>query len=224
MHKKFWNFLQGDGGNRTLLLEGPIASESWWGDEVTPKLFKDELNHGTGDVTVVINSEGGDVFAAAEIYDALKEYPGKVTVKISALAASAASVIAMAGDEVLISPTAYIVIHNPQTIVAGESSDMAKAGQMLDAVKEGIINAYVAKTKLSRAALSRMMDEQTAMDANEAIRLGFADGLLYVVSNALTEKLLASIQGATPKEPPAEPKPNRITAESLQKRLNLLLH
>ena len=103
MTRKFWNFVISDGKN-ILRLDGAIAEETWWGDEVTPAAFKAELNECEGDIIVWINSPGGDVFAAAQIYNALKEYPGKVTVKIDGLAASAASVIAMAGDEVLMSP------------------------------------------------------------------------------------------------------------------------
>ena len=219
--QKFWNFMQGEGENRVLLLEGEIASESWWGDEITPKMFKDELNSGSGDVVVVINSPGGDIFAAATIYDALRGYAGKVTVRISALAASAASVVAMAGDEILISPTAQIVIHNPQTVAMGESSEMKKAARALDSIKEGIINAYEQKTKLSRAVLSHMMDKETPMDANEAIRLGFADGLLYAVSNSLLAKMREGVQNAE-KQTAQPPQPTGVPAEQLERRLHLL--
>ena len=219
--QKFWNFMQGEGENRVLLLEGEIASESWWGDEITPKMFKDELNSGSGDVVVVINSPGGDIFAAATIYDALRGYAGKVTVRISALAASAASVVAMAGNEVLISPTAQIVIHNPQTVAIGESSEMQKAARALDSIKEGIINAYEQKTKLPRAVLSHMMDKETPMDANEAIRLGFADGLLYAVSNSLLAKMREGVQNAE-KQTAQPPQPTGVPAEQLERRLHLL--
>ena len=176
---KFWNFAQGDGDERTLYLEGAISDETWWGDEVTPAVFKAELSSGTGDITVWINSPGGDVFAAAEIYTALKEYPGNVTVKIDALAASAASVVAMAGDRVLISPVGHILIHNPSTIAIGDSAEMLKAKQLLDSVKESIINAYEMKTGLSRTKLAHMMDAETDMPAQTAVALGFADEILY---------------------------------------------
>ena len=109
---------------------------------MTPGLFKDELTAGEGDITVWINSPGGDVFAAAQIYNMLKDYAGKVTVRIDSLAASAASVIAMAGDEVYMSPVAMMMIHNPSTVAFGEARDMEKAITMLNEVKESILNAY----------------------------------------------------------------------------------
>ena len=137
MHR-FWNFKDTDTG-RTLYLDGYIAPESWFEDEVSPKEFKTELEAGTGDITVWINSPGGDFFAASQFYTMLKDYKGKVTVKIDGIAASAAAVIAMAGDEVLMSPTAMLMIHNPATFVWGEEADMQKGIEMLVEVKEAII-------------------------------------------------------------------------------------
>ena len=131
---------------RTLFLNGTIAEESWFDDDVTPQLFKDELNSGSGDITVWINSPGGDCVAAAQIYNMMMEYPGNVTVKIDGIAASAASVIAMAGNKVLVSPVSMLMIHNPATMAFGDSSEMQKAVSMLDEVKESIINAYEIKT------------------------------------------------------------------------------
>lgn len=163
---------------RTLFLNGTIAEESWFDDDVTPQLFKDELNSGTGDITVWINSPGGDCVAAAQIYNMLSDYKGKVTVKIDGLAASAASVIAMAGDTVLMSPVSMLMIHNPATIAFGDHAEMQKAIDMLAEVKESIINAYVLKTGLSRPKLSHLMDAETWMDANKAVELGFADEIM----------------------------------------------
>lgn len=163
---------------RTLFLNGTIAEESWFDDDVTPQLFKDELNAGDGDITVWINSPGGDCVAAAQIYNMLSNYKGKVTVKIDGIAASAASVIAMAGTEVLMSPVSMLMIHNPMTIAMGDHAEMQKAIDMLAEVKESIINAYVLKTGLSRAKLSHLMDSETWMNANKAVELGFADGVL----------------------------------------------
>jgi len=163
---------------RTLFLNGTIAENSWFDDDVTPELFKDELNSGTGDITVWINSPGGDCVAAAQIYNMLTAYNGKVTVKIDGIAASAASVIAMAGDTVLVSPVSMLMIHNPATIAYGDHAEMQKAIDMLAEVKESIINAYVLKTGLSRARLSHLMDAETWMDANKAIELGFADDIM----------------------------------------------
>ena len=164
---------------RILFMNGVIAEESWFDDDVTPALFKDELNAGTGDITLWINSPGGDCVAAAQIFNMLSEYPGKVTVKIDGLAASAASVIAMAGTEVWMSPVSMMMIHNPATVAWGDHAEMKKAMELLDAVKESIINAYVRKTGQSRAKLSHLMDAETWMDANKAVELGFADDILF---------------------------------------------
>ena len=178
--KKFWNWLRNDAdGESELYLDGAIASETWWGDEVTPAAFQAELKQHTGDVTVWINSPGGDVFAAAQIYTMLRNHPGKVTVKIHGIAASAASVVAMAGDTTLISPVGMLMIHNPSTMAAGETKDMEQAIAVLEEVKESILNAYAAKTGLSRNRLAKMMDAETWLNANEAMRLGFVDGILF---------------------------------------------
>ena len=182
---KFWKWKKqkvinqdgGEGVERVLELRGTIASESWYDDDITPKMFKDELLSGSGDITVYINSPGGDCVAAAQIYNMLSEYPGKVTVKIDAIAASAASVIAMSGDTVLMSPCAVLMVHNPATIAFGDHNEMQKAIDMLAEVKESIINAYQMKTGLSRAKLSKLMEAETWMNANKAIELGFADGI-----------------------------------------------
>jgi ATP-dependent Clp protease protease subunit len=176
--RRFWNFTNSI-TERSLRLDGVIASETWWGDEVTPALFKSELQSAVGDITVWINSSGGDVFAAAQIYNALREYAGKVTVKIDGVAASAASVIAMSGDEILMSPVSYMIIHNPATIAIGDSSELARAKATLDEIKEGIVNAYEIKTGLPRNTISQLMTEESCFNAKKAVELGFADGVLY---------------------------------------------
>ena len=177
--KKFWNWIHNEAGGRVLRLEGPIDDESFWGDEVTPKAFREELNAGTEDITVWINSPGGNVFAAAEIYTMLRDYPGSVTVKIDAIAASAASVIAMAGSKVLMSPVAMLMIHDPSTIAMGNTKDMEKAIATLNEVKESIINAYAAKSGLSHNRISKLMENETWMNAKKAVELGFADEILF---------------------------------------------
>ncbi len=181
MKRKFWNWVKNEGASqeRTLFLNGEISDETWYGDEVTPQLFKDELNAGKGNITVWINSPGGDVFAAAQIYNMLRDYKGAVTVKIDGLAASAASVIAMAGDEVVVSPVAMMMIHNPATIAMGSAKEMERAIGMLNEVKESILNAYETKTGLNRVKLSHMMDEETWFNAKKAVELGFADKILF---------------------------------------------
>ena len=202
--KKFWKWRnQAEAGTaleeRTLFLYGTIAEESWFDDDVTPQLFKDELNAGNGDITVWINSPGGDCVAAAQIYNMLTNYKGKVTVKIDGIAASAASVIAMAGDTVLVSPVSMLMIHNPATIAWGDHAEMQKAIDMLSEVKESIINAYVLKTGLSRPKLSHLMDAETWMDANKAVELGFADEIM-TRAKAEPEKEPEEGGGAGPEE------------------------
>lgn len=220
---------------RILFLNGTIAEDSWFDDEVTPALFKDELNSGEGDITVWINSPGGDCIAAAQIYNMLMNYKGNVTVKIDGIAASAASVIAMAGNKVIVSPVSMIMIHNPATIAAGDTLEMQKAIAMLDEVKESIINAYEIKTGLSRAKLSHLMDAETWMDANSAIEMGFADEIMQKnteddelevpsvsmtfsrasVTNSLMEKLSEKCK-ITQKTK------NEIASDSLLERLELI--
>lgn len=177
--KKFWNWIKNSDETRTLRLEGPIDEESFWGDEITPQMFRDELNAGEGDVTVWINSPGGNVFAAAEIYTMLKDYKGSITVKIDAIAASAASVVAMAGDTVQMSPVAMLMIHDPSTVAMGNTKDMEKAIEVLNEVKESIINAYASKSGLSHARIANLMSNETWMNAKKAVELGFADKILF---------------------------------------------
>ncbi len=177
--KKFWNWIHDDGGGRVLRLEGPIDEESFWGDEITPADFRSELEAEEGDVTVWINSPGGNVFAAAEIYTMLREYAGSITVRIASIAASAASVVAMAGDRVEMSPTALLMIHDPSTIAMGNAKDMEKAIETLNEVKESIINAYAAKSGMRRSKLAELMSNETWMNAKKAVEMGFADEILY---------------------------------------------
>lgn len=240
--RKFWNWRDdgGGGSGRTLFLSGVIAEESWFDDEVTPALFKEELEAGEGDVCVWINSPGGDCVAAAQIYNMLMDYPGEVTVKIDGLAASAASVVAMAGERVLVSPVSMMMIHNPATVAAGDSDEMRRCIQMLDEVKESIVNAYEIKTGMDRGELSRLMDAETWMDAKSAIRYGFADGVMgreadapesatptvwspVTVTNSLQEKIAARCR-IDPPNPGEDPKQDKKSADSLLERLALIKH
>ncbi len=154
-----------------------------------------------------INSPGGDCVAAAQIYNMLTAYNGKVTVKIDGIAASAASVIAMAGDTVLVSPVSMLMIHNPATIAWGDHADMQKAIDMLSEVKESIINAYVLKTGLSRARLSHLMDAETWMDANKAVELGFADDIMVRDALKTEEPDEEDAGGGDPEEEEKQKKP-----------------
>ncbi|MBF0846118.1 Clp protease ClpP [Streptococcus danieliae] len=144
-------------------------------------------------MVVWINSPGGDCIAAAQIYNMLKNYKGKVTIKIDGIAASAASVIAMAGDEVVMSPVSMLMIHNPMTAVFGDKHEMGKAIKMLDEVKESIINAYVRKTKLPRDKLSNLMDKETWMNSNYALELGFIDGITEERQSIIPNEAMVSM-------------------------------
>ena len=179
---RFWNLIPdpetpGDG---VLDIEGPIAEESWWGDECSSREFVKALKD-VGNVTVHINSPGGDVMAGAEIYSALREHSlngrGRVTVIVTALAASAASVVAMAGDEILISPVAYMMIHNPWSMAIGDAKEMRKTARTLDEITEGLITAYQQRTGKSRDQLKRMLENETWMSAQTCVDEGFADGV-----------------------------------------------
>ncbi len=232
--KHFWSWVRDETvpDARTLYLDGVIAEESWFEDDVTPAAFKADLYAGAGPITIWINSPGGDCVAAAQIYNMLMEYPGDVTVKIDGIAASAASVIAMAGTRVLMSPVSTMMIHNPLTVAIGDSEEMRKAIQMLDEYKESIINAYEIKTGLSRAKLSHLMDAETWMNANKALELGFCDEIMFNSSappaaspgdsisfsrRAVTNSLLDKVKSRIPiTEQP------RVKALDLEKRLALI--
>lgn len=177
--KKFWNWIKDENGGRILRLEGPIDEDDIWGDAVTPRAFRDELEADTGDITVWVNSPGGSVFAAAEIYTMLRDYAGTVTVKVASVAASAASVVVMVGDVVQMSPTALLFLHDPSTIAFGNARDMEKAIQTLDKVKESIISAYMAKSGLSHNRIAKLMENESWIPAKEAVQLGFADEILF---------------------------------------------
>ena len=236
MHK-FWKWIENKVVNeetgeetieRELDLYGTIAEESWFDDDITPAMFREELFSGSGPVTIWINSPGGDCFAASQIYTMLMDYKGPITVKIDGIAASAASVVAMAGTEVFISPTAMIMIHNPATLAFGDHEDMQKAIEMLDEVKQSIINAYELKTGQPRKTLSKMMDEETWMNAMKALELGFVDGLLedpklnsapeaYAFSESLVEHAL--INKITEKVKPEKQKPTGRPVDELKQKL-----
>ena len=235
---KFWKWTNTaeteTGGERVLELNGVIAEESWFDDDVTPAQFKEELYAGEGPVTVWINSPGGDCIAASRIYSMLAEYPGEVTVKIDGIAASAASVVAMAGTKVLMAPTSIMMIHNPATAAFGDHNEMAKAIEMLDEVKESIINAYEIKTGLTRAKISHLMESETWMNAKKAMELGFADGMLEdgKQSPAVTEAYAYSSRTAeaalynriTEKTRQETPVKHGRSVNDLMERLSLLTY
>ncbi len=195
--RQFWNLVKNeDTGENELRIAGPITMEQGFWDWLFDKpdrsatALEKAIKSMKGDVTVWINSNGGEVFAASVIYTALKNHKGKITVKIDGSAISAASVIAMAGDEILMSPTSILMIHNPWTFAEGEAKDMQKAIDLLNEVKESILNAYTKKTKLSKAEISKLMDEETWMSADKAIELGFADGKLFESETTITNDFI----------------------------------
>lgn len=190
----------------------------WWGyDSTSPGKVNRQLTEANGEpVTIEINSPGGHVDAGSEIYTALKNYPGHVTVEVVGLAASAASVIAMAGDEVKISPTAEIMIHNAWMTTSGDKNSKSKDAKVLSSTDEGLVNAYEIKTGKSREELLALMDEETWMNAQQAVELGFADEIMFtgtrrlVASNQMklslemiekTKELMEKSAVETPEEP-----------------------
>lgn len=183
---KFWDVVDQDGKDPEIRIEGVITMEQGFWDWLFGKkdrsmtaIEKELLALRGKNITVYINSYGGEVYAGALIYTALKEHKGNVTVKIPAVAASAASVIAMAGNTVMMSPTAIMMIHNPRTQAEGEAKDMLKAAQVLAEVKETIMSAYTAKTKLSREEIAALMDDETWMGVSKAKQLGFVDEAMF---------------------------------------------
>ena len=208
MKRKFWNWVRNEGEKRVLLLDGEISDETWWGDEITPQMFRSELHAAEGDIDLWINSPGGDCYAAAQIYNMLMEYKGNVAVKIDGIAASAASVVAM-----------------------GDTHEMERTITFLAEIKESIINAYELKTGLSRAKISRLMDAETWMNAKKAVELGFADSVLYTDAQrpvtdtadgmifsraAVTNSLLSKFGQGT--------QTNNVDAEPIKRRLFSISH
>ena len=236
--KKFWNWIKNeDTGQRELWMDGVIAEESWFDDDITPAIFKEELHAGSGPVLIHINSPGGDCIAASQIYTMLMEYPADVVVQIDGLAASAASVIAMAGTTVRMSPTALMMLHNPWTAAMGDVAEMQKAIDLLGEVKESIINAYELKSGMSRREISNIMDQETWLSAHKAKELGFCDEVLFeedegnkpsflfssgLAVSHLVNLLSSAYSHAEPKEQRKEPEPKRVKVTQTNTRLEHL--
>jgi ATP-dependent protease ClpP protease subunit len=179
VNKEFWNFKNISESEGELTLYGDIAESSWYGDTISSKKFAKDLK-ALGDIKnleVRINSGGGDVFAGHAIYAMLKDHPANVTVKIDGLAASAASVIAMAGNEIVIPSSSFMMIHNPSASSSGNANDFVKMSETLNVIKDGIVNAYADKTGKDKKTISQMMDNETWMTGEDAVREGFADTL-----------------------------------------------
>lgn len=190
--KKFWTFkAQTETTPAELLLYGPISSESWWGDEVTPKQFDTDLKAlgNISELTVRINSDGGDVFAGQAIYSILKRHHARVTVLVDGLAASIASVIAMAGDKVIMPRNAMIMVHNPWTIAVGTADDFRSLADDMDKIRESLIVVYQDKSGMGKDQIIHLMNAETWLTAEDAVNYGFADEIEE------TRQLAASIDG-----------------------------
>lgn len=189
MPSKFWQVKNEVNGNSEILLYGPIAGESsWWGDEVTPRSFAEDLESlGGKDVTVRINSGGGDVFAAHAIHNQLVAYKGRVTVVIDGLAASAATIIAVAGDRIIMPSNALFMIHNPAIGLSDYygADELLKAAEALNTIKGSIVAAYRKRCKANAEELAAMMDAETWMGAAECLEKGFVDEIQGSVSPVL---------------------------------------
>jgi ATP-dependent Clp protease, protease subunit len=191
--KRFWNLKQTTKNSAELTLYGVISQDSWWGDEVTPKQFSDDLK-ALGDdieeITVRINSDGGDVFAGIAIHNMLKRHKAKVIVYVDGLAASIASIIAMAGDKVIMPKGSMMMIHNPWTSVwGGDADDFRHTADILDKIRDSLVDVYAEKTKLDKEEIKALLDAETWMTAEEAVAKGFADEVEGTISVA------ASIRG-----------------------------
>lgn len=222
-----------------IQVKGTIISDrqqriyDWIGIEATsPSKVLNSLPTNNSSIEVVINSGGGDVFAGSEIYTALKEYTGEVIVKVVGLAASAASVIAMAGDKVLISPTAQMMVHNVSTYAAGDYRDFEHTAEVLKSANQSIANAYKAKTGKTDDELKVLMDDETWFNAKTAVEQGFADEEMFnkdtelslsanFGSVALTEEAIEKIIGLIDTKPPKDVKENESNM-LLQAELQLL--
>lgn len=159
------------------MLYGDIASSTWWGDEVTPKDFKADLDN-LGDIQTLnihINSDGGDVFAGQAIYSMLKRHSATKNVYIDGLAASIASLIAMAGDKIIMPANSMIMVHNPWTAAMGNSNDFRKLADDMDKIRESMLAVYEAKTGMKQEDIIPLLDLETWMTAQDALDNGFCD-------------------------------------------------
>lgn len=159
-----------------IYLYGTIGGD-WFGDGVTAKQFADDLK-AVGDVSTIdlrINSDGGDVFAGKTMYTLLTQHKARIITHIDGLAASAASFIAMAGDEIEIAEGAFMMIHNAWSYVVGNAADMRRTADLLDAIDSSMVDTYVARTKNSAADVKQWMAAETWWSGKECVEHGFAD-------------------------------------------------
>lgn len=176
MSKQFYRFVKNEAGDSELYLEGVIAQDSWWDDEVSPKQFREQLDAHPGNITVRINSPGGDAFAGVQIYNMLKDREGDVNILVDGLAASAASVVAMAGDKITMNTGSMMMIHKASTMAWGNEEEIKEVIEMLQKVDDNLVSIYVARTSKSEEEVKELLEGQgTWMTAEEAVEYGFAD-------------------------------------------------
>ena len=176
-NKNFWQFKAKDTKSGELLLYGDIADQTWYGDEVTPKQFKADLDAlgDISDLNVYINSGGGDVFAGQAIYSMLKRHKAYVTVYVDGLAASIASIIAMAGDKLIMPSNSMLMIHNPMSGIWGNANEMRGMADTLDKIRESMLAVYEEKTGMKQEEIITLLDAETWLSAQDALEFGFCN-------------------------------------------------
>lgn len=224
--KKFWNFKALDDKTGELTLYGEISDVTWWGNEVTPKQFKEDLD-ALGDIAVLniyINSPGGDVFAGQTIYSMLKRHKAQVNVYVDGLAASIASLVAMAGDKVIMPANAMMMIHSPWTWAVGNAQDFRKLADDLDKIRDSMVTAYQDKSGLEAEEITKIMDAETWLSAKDCLEYGFADEIEEAkqVAACVDEKYFARYRN-TPKELRKPPDEGVKNSDNDLKKQKLLL-
>lgn len=231
-NKKFWNFKALNEKTGELTLYGEISNETWWGDEVTPKQFKEDMD-ALGDIdtlNVFINSPGGDVFAGQAIYSMLKRHKATVNVYVDGLAASIASLIAMAGDKVIMPKNAMMMIHSPWTIAVGNAQELRKIADDMDKIRDSMVVAYEKRSALTKDEILEIMDAETWLSADDCLEYGFADEIEETkqVAACLDKEVLGRYKNtpegllADKPEPDNDPGPDsneEVKARELQKKI-----
>jgi len=188
MSKQFWKWSNSiESADSELVIEGVISSESW-------ELRKELANH-KGDLTVSLNSGGGDVFAGVSMYNALKNFDGNVTIRVDGLAASIASIIAMAGDKIIMSPGSMMMIHKPWTMAVGDANELDKVKEVLSDIEKSLLPIYTARTGKSEEEVQALLDAETWMTAEEAVAEGFADEVIEAKKASYSDAIKNLVSG-----------------------------
>ena len=186
-----WYEIKNKGDKAEIWIYEMIGEDFWTGGGVTAKNFQKELSEiKASQIDLHINSPGGDVFDGIAIYNLIKQHPAKVTSYVDGLAASIASVIALAGDQIYMAENALFMIHNPYGMAFGESADMRKMADLLDTVRGSIVKAYVSKTGKPDTEIFPLMDSETWMTADEAVEFGFIDEVTEKMDMAACAKFV----------------------------------